>query len=348
MRAAVEATPELGLRETCEALGVSRSTLYRTRVQVPEAEPSAASTPAEPQPSSQPRALSPKERAEILEVLTSERFCDQAPHQVYAQLLDEGIYLCSIRTMYRILAEHGAVKERRNQLRHPAYRKPELLAVAPNQVWSWDITKLLGPAKWQYFYLYVIIDIYSRCVVGWMLADRESAVLAKRLIEETIAKQAVPPGQLTVHADRGSSMKSGLVAQMLADFGVTKTHSRPHVSDENPFSESQFKTMKYRPQFPERFGSFEDAHAFCREFFAWYNTQHRHSGIGLHTPEAVHSGLALEQTKQRAGVLIEAYHLHPERFVRKAPEPPALPTAVWINPPKQLSEPPPEMPPGAQ
>lgn len=348
MRAAVAATPELGVRAACEALGVARSTLYRARAHEPEVEPAQMPAPPEPRASSQPRALSPGERAEVLEVLTSPRFADCAPHQVYAQLLDEGVYLCSIRTMYRILAEHGAVRERRDQLRHPAYRKPELLAVAPNQVWSWDITKLLGPAKWTYFYLYVIIDIYSRCVVGWMLADRESAVLAKRLIEETIAKQAIRPGQLTVHADRGSSMKSGLVAQMLADLGVTKTHSRPHCSDDNPFSESQFKTMKYRPAFPERFGSFQDAHAFCREFFAWYNTEHRHSGIGLHTPEAVHCGLALEQTKQRAGVLMDAYHLHPERFVRKAPEPPALPTAVWINPPKQLSDPAPEMPPGAQ
>jgi putative transposase len=348
VRAAVEATPELGLRAACEALGISRATLYRAGGQVSEAEPASMPVSPEPRRSSQPRALVPAERAAVLEVLTGERFADQAPHQVWAQLLDEGVYLCSIRTMYRILAEHGAVKERRDQLRHPVYSKPELLAVGPNEVWSWDITKLLGPAKWTYFYLYVIIDIYSRCVVGWMLADRESAVLAKRLIEETIQKQGVVPGQLTVHADRGSSMKSGLVAQMLADLGVTKTHSRPHCSDDNPFSESQFKTMKYRPQFPERFGSYQDAHAFCREFFAWYNGVHRHSGIGLHTPAAVHSGLALELTKQRADVLLGAYHLHPERFVRKAPVPPALPTQVWINPPKQLSDPVPEMPPGAQ
>ena len=209
MRAAIEATPDLGLRAACEALGVARSTLYRARVQGPEAESASKPISPEPQPSSQPRALSLTERAQVLDVLTSERFRDQAPHQVYAQLLDEGVYLCSIRTMYRILAEHGAVKERRDQLRHPAYSKPELLAVQPNEVWSWDITKLLGPAKWTYFYLYVIIDIYSRCVVGWMLADRESAVLAKRLIEETIRKQGVAPGQLTIHADRGSSMKWG-------------------------------------------------------------------------------------------------------------------------------------------
>lgn len=337
MRAAIEATPELGVREACEALGVSRATLYRRRDGRPEPAP-------RQERSGQPRALAPEERAEVLEVLTSERFCDQAPRQVYATLLDEGSYLCSIRTMYRILAGQGAVRERRDQLRHPVYSKPELLAVGPNEVWSWDITKLLGPAKWTYFYLYVILDIYSRYVVGWMLAERESAVLAKRLIEETIGKQGVEPGQLTVHADRGSSMKSGLVAQMLADLGVTKTHSRPHVSDDNPYSESQFKTMKYRPQFPDRFGSFEDAHAFCREFFGWYNGEHRHSGIGLHTPEAVHTGLAHEQTARRADVLLEAYRLHPERFVNKEPKPPALPSAVWINPPKQLFGPAPEMP----
>ena len=346
--AALEATPELGLREACEALSISRSTLYRARIEVSKPEPTSVPTPAESLLSSQPRALQPAERARVLEVLMSERFADQAPHQVYAQLLDEGIYLCSIRTMYRILESHGAVKERRDQLRHPAYQKPELLAVAPKEVWSWDITKLLGPAKWTYYYLYVIIDIYSRCVVGWMLAERESAGLASRFIQATVAKQEIPAGQLTVHADRGSSMKSGLVAQMLADLGVTKTHSRPHVSDDNPFSESQFKTLKYRPHFPQRFGSFQDAQAFCRDFFAWYNGEHRHSGIGLHTPEAVHTGLALEQSKLRAGVLLEAYNLHPERFVRKAPKPPALPTAVWINPPKRLSDIAPEMPPGTQ
>lgn len=345
MRAAVVAAPELGVLEICEALDVSRATFYRPRIVAPEAQGASKPTRSEAEPSNQPRALVPEERAQVLEVLTSPRFCDQAPQQVYATMLDEGQYFCSTRTMYRVLAAHSAVRERRDQLRHPAYGKPELLAVGPNEVWSWDITKLLGPAKWTYFYLYVIIDIYSRYVVGWMLADRESSVLAKRLIEHAVDSQGVVRGQLTVHADRGPSMKSGLVAQMLADLGVTKTHSRPHVSDDNPFSESQFKTMKYRPAFPARFGSFQDAHAHCREFFAWYNTEHRHSGIGLHTPEVVHTGLALERTKQRAGVLLDAYQLHPERFVSKVPEPPALPTAVWINPPKQLANPTPEMPP---
>jgi putative transposase len=333
VRAAVEATPALGLRETCEALGVSRSTLYRTRVQVPDVEPSAAEAPSAPKPSSQPRALSLTERAEILEVLTSERFADQAPHQVYAQLLDEGVYLCSIRTMYRILAEHGAVKERRDQLRHPAYRKPELLAVRPNQVWSWDITKLLGPQKWTYYYLYVIMDVFSRHVVGWTVQLRESAEIAEQLIAQAIAQQQITRGQLTLHADRGSSMRSKPVAFLLADLGVTKTHSRPYTSTDNPYSEAQFKTMKYRPGFPERFGSIEVARDFCRPFFDWYSHTHRHSGIGLMTPAAVHYGRAGALHAERAHVLASAYAANPERFVRGIPSPPALPTAAWINRP---------------
>jgi putative transposase len=332
--AAVAIAPELGVRAACQVLGLSRATFYRYRPQ-PGGEPPQAVPVEQSKPSTQPRALTADERSQVLEVLMSERFCDLAPHQIYATLLDEGRYLCSIRTMYRILAEHGAVKERRDQLRHPAYRKPELIATCPNEVWSWDITKLLGPTKWTYFYLYTILDIFSRYAVGWMLAERESATLAKRLIEETIGKQQVPTGQLSVHSDRGPSMKSGLVAQMLADLGVTKSHSRPHVSNDNPFSEAQFKTMKYRPKFPARFGSFEDAHAFCREFFIWYNTEHRHTGIGLHTPESVHYGRALKEHDSRRGVLLAAYQAHPERFVRRPPEPPSLPEAVWINPPEQ-------------
>jgi putative transposase len=326
----------------CEALGVARATAYRARARHRRPEPE----PAERAPS--PRALEPEERAAVVEALTSERFVDAAPRQVWARLLDEGVYLCSVATMYRILRAEGGSRERRDQLRHPVYAKPELLATGPNQVWSWDITKLLGPVKWTYFYLYVILDIFSRYVVGWMLAQRESARLAERLIEETVAKQGVGPGQLTLHADRGSSMKSGLVAQMLADLGVTKTHSRPHVSDDNPYSEAQFKTLKYRPAFPDRFGSIEDARAFCRAFFAWYNTKHCHSGIGLHTPEAVHYGLAAERNEHRARVLLAAQAARPDRFVRKLPEPPALPTAVWINPPKQLFGPAPEEPPIVQ
>jgi len=240
--------------------------------------------------------------------------------------------------MYRILDENDEVKERRNQLRHPVYQKPELLATEPNRVWSWDITKLLGPVKWSYFYLYVILDIFSRYAVGWMVAERESATLAKRLIHETCCKQEIDPGQLTLHADRGSSMKSKPVALLLSDLGVTKTHSRPHTSDDNPFSESQFKTLKYRPDFPKRFGSLEDARAFCQTFFNWYNKEHRHSGIALLTPESVHYGKARDVLKGRQDVLLAAYNDHPERFVRKPPVPQPLHEAVWINPPKSASD----------
>jgi putative transposase len=240
--------------------------------------------------------------------------------------------------MYRILEANQEVRERRDQLRHPSYAKPELLATAPNRVWSWDITKLLGPVKWTYFYLYVILDIFSRYAVGWMVASRESALLAEKLIQETCLKQGIQPGQLLIHADRGSSMKSKPVALLLSDLGVTKTHSRPHTCDDNPYSESQFKTLKYRPDFPERFGSPEDARTFCQDFFRWYNTEHHHSGIGLMTPQVVHYGLAQEVFKAREKVLLAAYELHPERFVRKVPVPLALPQAAWINPPKPAME----------
>jgi putative transposase len=238
--------------------------------------------------------------------------------------------------MYRLLEATGEVRERRDQLRHVA-PKPELLATRPNRVWSWDITKLLGPAKWTYFYLYVILDIFSRYVVGWMVAHRESAALAERLIAETCKKQEIPAGQLTIHADRGTSMTSKPVTLLLADLGVTRTHSRPHVSNDNPFSEAQFKTLKYRPEFPDRFASLEAARAFCQPFFTWYNTEHRHTGIGLLTPAAVHYGDAARVTARRQQVLATAYAEHPERFVRKPPEPPAPPTAVWINPPLHVA-----------
>jgi putative transposase len=271
----------------------------------------------------------------VLDLLHSERFVDQAPAEVYAILLDEGVYLCSVRTMYRVLEEAQEVRERRNQARHPQYAKPELLATQPNEVWSWDITKLLGPVKWTYFYLYVILDIFSRYVVGWMVARRESAGLANRLIQESCQKQGIGPAQLTLHADRGSSMASKCVAMLLADLGVTKTHSRPHVSNDNPFSESQFKTLKYRPEFPKRFGSIEDARAFCRDFFHWYNNEHRHSGIGWLTPETVHYGRAKRAISARQAVLDEAHARHPERFIRKPPKAPELPEAVWINPPER-------------
>jgi len=274
----------------------------------------------------------------VLDQLNSERFADQSPYQVYAKLLDEGEYLCSVRTMYRILDDNQSVRERRNQLTHPTYKKPELLASGPNEVWSWDITKLKGPEKWTYYYLYTIIDIYSRYTVGWMLAHRESADLAKKLIEETIEKQQVPPDQLIIHSDRGPSMTSHSVAHLLAALGVTKSHSRPHVSNDNPFSESQYKTLKYRPNFPKRFGSYQDALAFCRQFFDWYNNEHYHSGIGLLTPGSLHFGQATDILDTRKETLKQAWQQHPERFVNGVPAPAELPKAVWINPPNRATQ----------
>ncbi len=326
MQAVTELGPRLGVAATCVALDLPKATYYR-RLK--------PHRPPEKRPSH--RALGAEERQAVLEVLHEPRFADLAPAEVYAGLLDEGRYLCSERTMYRVLAENAEVRERRNQLRHPAYKAPELLATAPNQLWSWDITKLLGPQKWTYYYLYVILDVYSRYAVGWMLAHRESAALAERLIRETCERQGVLPGQLTVHADRGSSMTSKPVALMLADLGVTKSHSRPHVSNDNPFSESQFKTMKYRPDFPDRFGSIEHGRAHCGDFFSWYNYEHRHGALGLLTPHDVHHGLAADRLQARDLVLAQAYAARPERFSRGAPSAGVLPTEVWINKPKTPS-----------
>ncbi len=327
METAFAVAPEIGLAPACRALGVSRATAYRHRSPKPPPGPRARR--------GSPLALSDEERAAVLEQLHGERFVDASPAAVYATLLDEGTYLASERTMYRILATAAEVRERRAQLRHPAYAKPELLATAPNELWSWDITKLKGPAKWTWFYLYVILDVFSRYVPGWMVATRESAALAERLIADTLAKEGIAPGTLTIHADRGSSMASRPVALLLADLGVAKSHSRPHTSNDNPYSEAQFKTLKYRPGFPDRFGSIEDARAFCQRFFPWYNTEHRHAGIGLMTPATVHAGRAEDVRAARAVTLAQAYAVHPERFVRRPPTPPELPTAVWINPPSK-------------
>ena len=314
--------PQVGWQPACEALSVSRATVYRRR-----------RPPATARPRPRPRrALTPGEHAVVVTQLHSPRFVDSAPREIYATLLDEGQYLCSPRTMYRLLAAAHEVKERRHQLRHVAPR-PELLATGPNEVWSWDITKLRGPVKWTYYYLYVILDIFSRYVVGWMIAHAESARLAERLIAATCETQGISPGQLTVHADRGTSMTSKAVALLLADLGITRTHSRPHVSNDNPFSEAQFKTLKSRPEFPDRFGSAEDARAFCHPFFTWYNTAHRHGGIGWLTPAMVHYGQVEIVRTARRQVLMAAYAAHPERFVRRPPEPPAVSEAVWINPP---------------
>lgn len=320
--------PLVGVKAACEAVGRSRATHYRQH-----RKSSPPPKPPSPPRRRQPRALTGEERAEVLSVLRSPDHVDEAPATVYAKLLDGGVYLCSVPTMYRVLRGENEVRERRRHARHPAAKKPELVALHPNEVWSWDITKLLGPVKWTYYYLYVVIDIFSRFVVGWMLARAERAYLAERLLAETIIKQNITRDTLVIHADRGTSMASRPVAFLLADLGVTKSHSRPHCSNDNPFSESNFKTLKYRPDFPDRFGSFEDAHAFCGRFFRWYNEAHRHSGIAFHTPADMHYGRAELIHEQRNRVLAAAYLLHPERFVRKAPEPPALPTAAWINRP---------------
>jgi putative transposase len=323
MQAITEMAPRLGVAPTCAALGFSRASYYRGQKPRPERKP--RPTPA--------RALPSHERAAVLATLHEPRFEDLAPAEIYATLLDESRYLCSERTYYRVLAENVEVRERRDQLRHPNYAAPELLASRPNELWSWDITKLLGPTKWTYYYLYVLLDVFSRYVVGWLLAQRESAALAEKLIAQSYERQGIVPGQLTVHADRGAAMTSKTVAFLLADLGATKSHSRPHVSNDNPFSEAQFKTLKYRPDFPDRFGSPEHGRSFCGDFFRWYNTEHHHVGLGLFTPHDVHHGLAAAKREQRARVLEEAFARNPERFPKGKPSPRPLPSAVWINPP---------------
>jgi putative transposase len=318
-----EMGPRLGIASTCSALGLPRATYYRRM---------RPSKPWAPRPVPK-QALSSTERQAVLGVMHEDRFVDLAPAEIYAQLLDEGQHLCSIRTMYRVLAENEEVRERRRQRLHPAYAKPELLATAPNQVWSWDITKLLGPATWTYFYLYVLLDIFSRYVVGWLVAEKESAALASRLVAESCARQNIEPGQLIIHADRGSAMRSKTLAQTIASLGVTKSHSRPHVSDDNPFSEAQFKTLKYRPDFPPRFDSLIHSEMHGQDFFPWYNEEHHHVALGLMTPHDIHYGLAQEKWNRRAEALVAKYTAHPERFPRGVPTPPPLPTAAWINKP---------------
>lgn len=323
--------PTVGVAEACRVLQVPRATFYRRRGR----QRRRASPPPRPRPHN---AMSPTEKQEVIALLNCPANADLAPRQVYAQTLDAGRYACSVRSMYRILDENGEVRERRNQLRHPPYKKPELLAEYPNQVWSWDITKLRGPAKWTYFYLYVLLDIFSRYVVGWLVATRESAELGKRLIREACEREGIQQGQLTVHADRGSPMTAKSMALMLADLGIIKSHNRPHTSNDNPFSEAQFKTTKYRPSYPGRFGSVQDARAFCGPFFNWYNTEHCHSGIALLTPVTVHHGNVDEVLRARDRALAGAYAAHPERF-RRMPTAPRPPKAVWINPPAAATDP---------
>jgi putative transposase len=327
MTSVSELHPLVGIKPACNALAIATSTWYRNQKPKPEALPRAQS----------PRALSLDEREAVLTCLNSPRFVDVAPTAVYANLLDEGQYLCSPRTMYRLLALNKQVRERRNQRTHPAYARPELLAEKPNEVWSWDITKMRGPRKWNYFHLYMVIDIFSRCVVGWAVYKRESAKLARNLFEETCEKHGVEKDQLTVHADRGSSMRSKTIAELFTDLGVIKSHSRPYTSSDNPFSESQFRTMKYRPEYPKRFSCIQDARAFVRDFVCWYNNEHRHGGIGLMTPAAMHTGQAQAIRAKRNLVLENAYRAHPERFVSAIPQAPVLPEAVWINKPKEVS-----------
>jgi putative transposase len=320
----------------CAVLGRARATHYRRHPVTP---PRPRRAPVPHRERRQPAALSGPEREQVLAMLHSDRFADAAPAQVWATLLDEGTYLCSQRTMYRLLErEHGHVTDRRNQATHPPRVRPELVATRPNEVWSWDITKLKGPTKWTYYYLYVVIDIYSRYVVGWMLADREASELARTLFTETVKKEGIKRDRLTIHADRGSSMASKPVAFLLADLGITKSHSRPRVSNDNPYSESNFKTLKYCPAFPGSFGSITEARAFCADFFTTYNEHHRHSGIGLMTPAMVHTGQAEEIHAQRADVLRAALSAHPERFLRGTPKPPSLPEPSWINKPAEQTD----------
>lgn len=320
-----ELASKIGLKSACEVLNVPRSRVYRERQ--PQAERQARPTPT--------HALSNGEREQVRAVLNSERFMDCAPRQVYAALLDEGTYLCHWRTMYRILATHSEVRERRLLRRHSVYKKPELLATAPNQVWSWDITYLRGETTWIHYPLYTVLDIFSRYVVGWMIAEVESSELAKQLIAATAYKQGIQSDQLTLHADNGSPMKGKPLSQLLVDLGITKSHSRPHTSDDNPFSEAQFKTMKYRPDYPERFASMVAARQWARPFFEWYNNDHYHSGLNLHTPASVHYGAALAVQQQRQTVMFGAYQAHPERFIHGLPLVKGAPAAVYINPPKE-------------
>ena len=326
MKSIQQNSKQIGVADACAALDMPRAAYYRW-LQRQRSSVSKTKTISH-------RRLSDQERREVLTILTDERFMDLAVPEIYYTLLDEGKYLCSWRTMYRILDEAKAVKERRNQRRNGSYTKPELLATGPNQLWSWDITKLKGPQKWNHYNLYVIMDVYSRYVVGWLIAERESATLAKRLIEECCRKQNVHRDQLTIHADRGSAMRSKTVAQLMADLGITKTHSRPHVSNDNPYSEAQFKTLKYHNSFPGKFGSLEDARSFLRTFFDWYNNHHRHSGIAMMTAADVHTGNSENIRQQRQQVLRQAHQQHPERFVKGQPQTQPLPKTVWINKPE--------------
>ncbi len=316
----------VGTTRACALSGRSKATHYRAL-----AGPVHGPRPARGTP---PNALTPEERDRVLRLLRSPGYRDLAVAQVWAMLLDDGRYLCSQSTMHRLLREAGENRDRRRQRTHPAKTKPHLVARAPLTVWSWDITKLPGPARGVYFDCYVVIDIFSRYVVGWTVAAAEDSVIAKDLIADAIARQGVRPGQLTIHADRGTSMTSKTVAQLLEDLGVTRTHSRPHVSDDNPYIEAHFKTLKYCPAWPGYFEDLDGARAWCEQFFDYYNHLHRHRALGLHTPASVHYGTAVEIRAQRAVTLDAAYVANPARFAAR-PTPPKLPTVAWINEPQE-------------
>ncbi|WP_281390987.1 IS3 family transposase [Streptosporangium album] len=320
----------LGTARACAILGRSRATLHRRRNPTPP-------RLGPRRPFHHPAQLSEHEREQVLAVLDSPRFADKSPGQAWATLLDEGVYLCSQATMYRLLRQRGQSGERRVQAVHPAKKKPELEADGPNQVWSWDITKLKGPVRGVYYLLYVIIDIFSRKVIWWEIWPTETGTLAREFIEHAIeANGGIAPG--AIHADRGTSMTSNTVSGLLALLGIDQSHSRPRVSNDNPYSEAQFKTLKYCPAFPGTFGSIEDANVFCDQFFRYYNNEHRHSGIGMHTPASVHDGSAAEIHARRAATLNAAFLAHPERFHGRRPCPPPLPSRVWINKPPTTQE----------
>jgi len=316
---------QVGVSRACDVLDVPRSTLYRSRQPRPEPKP-------RPTPS---HALTESERAEVREVLNSERFMDQSPHQVYAILLDEERYLASVSTMYRVLRAHNEVRERRAVRQHPTYTKPELLATAPNQVWSWDITVMRGPRKWVHFALYTVLDIFSRYVVGWMIAETQTSELARLLVSKSAHKQGILPGQLTLHSDNGTPMKGKPLVGLLDELGIDRSHSRPHTSDDNPFSEAQFKTMKYRPDYPDRFPDIDVARQWARTFFGWYNDEHYHSGLNLLTPASVHYGEAQGVRERRQVTMAAAYAANPRRFAAGLPQVKGAPEAVWINPPAE-------------
>jgi len=319
----------IGVKKACRQLAVPRSWYYRRQK---ESKSEAKKENGGPQRRVK-HQLTQAEGEQVRDILNSERFMDKSPRQVYATLLDEGKYHCHWRTMYRVLAAYGEVRERRKQSQHPPRPKPELVARGINEIWSWDITWLPTLVKGRYFYLYVIIDMYSRYVVGWHLATVESAELAEQFIAQACARQGIEKEQLTLHADRGAPMRSKTVTALLQDLGVKKSHSRPRTSNDNAYSEAQFKTLKYRPDYPGEFVDMEDARQWVRAFMRWYNQEHYHSGLSLLTPKVVHEGHSKQVCAQRQKVLDTAYQAHPERFKNGRPESKREPAEVWLNPP---------------